>query len=309
MSYKTFVEQKTEHVHLLRENGIDVSDLILNTPKWIRCKEIGLQEGRGNFAYISTTQQLSNGLTGLSTSYRGINGSGNYQTYGLAPDATDIPLTNESRIHKFDDNAARKRAYGFWVNSSVEGDSPYLKFKGVGYYGIRFRNTTAIIPLRDVHGNLCSYQMINPDGSKIFMKGSQTKGVLHWVKKPEHDEVFGVAEGYTTAAAVFELTGMPIAACMSVQNLVDVIQELISFFPANLIYIFSDNDRHLEPNIGLVAARKAQAISPTRIQIITPDFVVPPSKAASDFNDLVRLQGKEFARELIEQKMTPYARA
>lgn len=82
MSYKTFIEQRAEHVQLLRDQGLDVVDLILNTPRWVRCKAINPEEDRRDLAYISTTQQLANGLTGLSTAYRGKNGAGSYKTYG-----------------------------------------------------------------------------------------------------------------------------------------------------------------------------------------------------------------------------------
>lgn len=302
MSYKIFVEQRALHVKLLREQGLDISDLIINTPKWIRCREIDSQKGRGEFAYISTTQQLSNGLTGLSTSYRGLNGLGSYKTYGYGPDeVTDFFFNMGIKI---DDEAARKRAYGFWVNSSTEGESPYLTSKGVGYYGIRFRDTTAVVPLRDVQGNLCSYQLINKDGSKLFMKDSSTNGLFHWLKKPKPGETFGLAEGYSTAATVFELTKMPIASCMSAQNLVDIVKELISFFPATLICIFSDNDRHLPNNVGLTKAEEARELAPDSIHVVAPFFDdIPVGKDASDWNDLVRLRGREFAQNQIRQKI------
>ena len=302
MPYKTFSEQRVLHVQILRENGLDISDLIINTPKWIRCHGINSPGGRGDFAYISTTQQLSNGLTGLNTSYRGINGQGSYKTYGYGPDeATDFFFNMGIKL---DDESVRKRAYGFWINSSTEGESPYLTSKGVGYYGIRFRDTTAVIPLRDTQGNLCSYQLINRDGSKIFMKESSTKGLFHWIERPKPGEPFGLAEGYITASTIFELTKMPIAACLSAQNLVDVAKELNSLFPAIHIFIFADNDRHLLHNVGLDKAEEAKTIAPELIRVVEPSFDdIPVSKNASDWNDLVRLRGREFAYGQIKRKL------
>lgn len=304
VAYKTFSEQKAEHVKLVRNQGLDISDLILNTPKWVRCKAVGSEKGRGELSYISTTQLLANGLTGLSTSWRGINGSGSHKTYGYGPGDTEMSLVKTSSIVKSDDEGLRKRAYGFWINSSTEGDSPYLKAKGVSHYGIRFRETTIVTPLRDVRGILRSYQLINQDGTKLFMKDSGTLGLFHWIRQPEPGESFGLAEGYTTAATVFELTGMPIAACMSAQNLVDVTKELISFFPAIPIFLFADNDRHLERNIGLMKAVEAQALAPERIRTAVPDFGdISPGKDATDWNDLVRILGRQEAMRQLQNRI------
>lgn len=305
MTYKTFLEQRALHVQVLREHGLDVSDLVINTPKWVRCREINSQGGRGDLAYVSTTQRLSNGLTGLSTSYRGIDGPGSYKTYGYGPDASEVSLIIESSAEALDNEASKKRAYGFWINSNAMGESPYLKAKGVGCHDIRFRDTTAVIPLRDVRGVLLSYQLVNADGSKLFMKDGSTKGLFHWLKRPQLGEPFGLAEGYSTAATVFELTEMPIAACMSAQNLVDVVRDLLPFFPATLIFIFTDNDRHLLNNVGLTKAGEARALAQELIHVVAPSFDnIPPSKDASDWNDLMRLRGREFTRDQIRKKIS-----
>lgn len=166
MTYKTYNEQILEHLAHLQSNGLDVTELVVDSGSWIRCHEIGQTKGRGELAYITNTERLANGLLGIRTSFRGLKGIGSFQTYGHGLDSSDVaihlPVTlNENRetgASDLHEQSARK-AYGFWKHSNQSGSSDYLDRKSVGSYGIRFRSSeeygnVAVVPMFDRNGRL-----------------------------------------------------------------------------------------------------------------------------------------------------------
>ncbi len=318
MPYKTFNEQIVEHANYLQSQGLDISaeDLLVDTPKWIRCNQIGQDKGRGSCAYISNTVRLKNGLCGLHSSCRGLSGTSSFKTYGLGPDGAKesklergiarIHTANPQDIENLYEQAARK-AYGFWQHCSPSGNSAYLERKGVGAHGIRFHASeeygcVAVVPVVDERGKIWSYQIINNDGTKRMPKDARADGLFHLLRKPIDGELIGVAEGYATAATCMELSDIPTICSFSSENLPIVTALLLKLFPASPIIIFADNDRHLvakgQPNIGVEKAKEAQRLALERISIAAPDFGdTPIAKDASDWNDLMRIVGKDIAEE------------
>lgn len=321
MAYKTYVEQISEHINHLQLQNLNIETLIVDSGRWERCRVIGKTTGRGEFCYTSNTQSLSNGLFGLQTSYRGKNGTGSYKTYGLGPNVNasevkiDLPLKSpvlEAKTPNHHEQASR-RAYGFWNHSDTNGTSAYLDRKGVGYYGLRFRSDAkygdvAIVPMLDETGRLWNYQILNSDGTKRIGKDARTKGLFHKLKDIGNSKFIGIAEGYVTAATCMELSGIPTVCAFSSENLVCVTQLLLLFFPAALIFIFADNDRHLEKigqvNKGVFKAQEAVQLDKARVSIVIPDFGdYEAIKSASDWNDLVRIFGLEASRVQIEEQV------
>lgn len=317
MPYKTYTEQILEHLNHLQANGLDVIELIIDSPSWIRCHEIGKAKCRGELVYISNTYTLNNGCFCLRTSFRGINGRGSYQTYGLPPNKAENSIglshSNEaipSKENELHELAARK-AYGFWKYSNIDGISDYLMRKGVGSYGIRFRpseqyGNVAVVPMFDEAGKLWSYQILNPDGTKRHPKNGRTKGLFHKLKEPVNGKPIGIAESYVTAATCMELSDIPMICAFSAGNLSDVTKLALSLFPASPIIIFGDDDRHLEKrgnqNVGRLKAQETKNVFKGGIILAFPDFCdLEPSKDASDWNDLVRLKGKDIALAQIAQ--------
>lgn len=310
MSYKTYHEQLSEHIDHLRSNGLDVEELKIDSDKWDRCRAIGKSHGRGDFCYISNTEKLSNGLYGIKTSYRGQSGIGSFKTYGLWPDGNEsnptyTPKNCLTNADTSQHEQAACRAYGFWNHSNTYGSSDYLDRKGVGYYGIKFRSdekygNVAVVPMRDECNHLWNYQILNSDGTKHMGKDARTSGVFHKLKELVDGNPIGIAEGYVTAATCMELSGIPMICAFSSENLVAVTKILVHLFPASHIFMFADNDRHLVerglPNKGVVKASEARDVNSNRVSLVIPDFGnLEPSKDASDWNDLVRLLGNDFA--------------
>lgn len=311
---KSYSDQIHEHLHHLQAHGLNVTELTINSPKWIRCHAIGETKGRGEFAYITNSEKFSNCLLGLNTSFRGPNGVGSYKTYGLGPDDGSIilpiiPKKNlEKATNELHEQAARK-AYGFWKYSALSGSSDYLLRKGVGSYGIRFRpseqyGNVAVVPMHDKHGKLWSYQLLNPDGTKRHPKDSRTEGLFHKLKEPVNGEPIGISESYVTAATCHELIKFPTICAFSCENLAAVTKTILFLFPASLIILFADNDSHLiqqgKTNKGILKAQEAKKLDEARIVLAVPNFDdLRPSKEASDWNDLVRLKGRDETKRQI----------
>jgi phage/plasmid primase-like uncharacterized protein len=314
MSYKTYAEQLTEHIRFLQSQGLSIEQLNISG-SFIRCPKEG-QSGRGELCYKSTLTKLNNGTVGIATWCRGLAGlQTSYQTYGLGPaegeSAPKVEVHSSQTKESISEMhcSVAKKAYGFWQHSSVTGSSDYLGRKSVGSYGIRFRQSdqygnVAVIPMYDSDGKLWSYQLLNLDGKKRHPKDARTKGLFYKLKEPVNGKPIGIAESYVTAATCMELSDIPMVCAFSSSNLFDITKLMLSLHPASPIIIFGDNDRHLEKsgnqNVGRLKAQEAQNLSKNRIILAIPDFYnLEPSKEASDWNDLVRLKGKEFARNQI----------
>jgi len=194
MSYKSYTTQVNEHLAFLKSRGFDVLELQVDAG-FIRCFEDGESQGRGELVYKTGSRVLDNGLTGLQTWFRGLQGvTDRFLTYGLGPQEGEIigkPNTAASAaasatkkdMSSYED-AAGRRAYGFWQHSNVSGRSVYLERKSVGYYGIRFRDAepygaVAVVPMYDTAGRLWNYQLLNPDGTKRHHKNTRTEGLFH----------------------------------------------------------------------------------------------------------------------------------
>lgn len=309
MGYKKHNDLLAEHIAFLDSHGLNVDELKIDSG-FIRCCSIG-NTGRGELCYKTTSTSMDNGLIGLATWCRGVNGTGNFQSYGCASvDRENQPIITKPKANEYTFSSekhdeAAKKAFGFWNNSQLSGTSDYLDRKGVGYYGIRFRNNeygrVAVVPMYDDQGKLWSYQLLNPDGTKRHPKEARTDGLFHCLSAFVNGKPIGIAESYVTAATCQELTGIPTACAFSCHNLSLVAKTLGSKYPDSPIVLFADNDRHLESrglqNQGVIKAQQACNSLGDRVIVAIPDFGdSDPSKDASDWNDLVRIKGKEHAR-------------
>ena len=318
MSYKIFLEQITEHIKHLQAQGLDIVELSIDSASWVRCQAIGKPDQRGDFAYITLKETLKNGLCGLRTSYRGVNGVGSFKTYGLHPLTNEqnepitpsynvSPSTSKALLHE----QAAKKAYGFWVNSDTQGESDYLKRKEVGYHGIKFRRNeygnVAVVPMFDEHGKLWSYQLLNSGGGKRYPKDSRTEGLFHRLGSLVNGKPIGIAESYVTAATVQEITGIQTVCAFSSNNLLAVSKILNSLISASLIILLADNDKHLPVNIGIEAALESINAIGQYGCLALPDFCdYSPSKEATDWNDLARLKGKRAVADQIAQQVPSF---
>ncbi len=178
---------------------------------------------------------------------------------------------------------ARNEALAIWKTlPPAPVDHPYLVKKGVRNHGLRLHKGALVIPLRDSAGNLHSLQFIDGDGNKRFLSGGRKKGCYFPIGCPV--ESLCIAEGYATAASVYESTGLPVAVAFDAGNLEPVARALRAKFPEIEITLCADNDTETPGNPGLTKAREAAAACGALL-------AVPPCHG--DFNDLYRGQGDD----------------
>ncbi len=319
MTYKTYSEQVRDHLQFLYSRGLNVAELQVDAD-FVRCHAIGESHGRGELTYKTTSTMMENGHLGIGTWCRSVGGVvETFQTYGLPPSSSELPIASMSPLQQakpIDDSIhiqAAKQAYGFWIHSQLQGESNYLTRKGVGAYGIRFRSSeqygkVAVVPMRDIDDFLWSYQLLNPDGTKRYPIGSRTKGLFHRLKELANGKPIGIAESYVTAATCMELSEIPTVCAFSSDNLPEVTRAISLLFPASPIFIFADNDRHhllkSDYNKGLSKAKESMFGCENRAFLVVPDFGnMEASREASDWNDLVRLKGKDFARAQMQESL------
>lgn len=154
--------------------------------------------------------------------------------------------------------AAQKKAAAIWQAAPpAQDDHPYLIKKGVKAYGLRQSKSALVIPLRDTAGILHSLQFIDADGSKRFLSGGRKRGCYFSIGQLAG--TICIAEGYATAASVYEATARTVAVAFDTGNLLSVAQALRQKFPDAEIILCADNDTETPGNPGLTYARETAA--------------------------------------------------
>ena len=304
MSYMKMKEQIRSHLNFLVSNGLEVNELKINSG-FIRCRSVGQDDGRGELSYKTTQSLLNNGMIGLATWSRCQGGVvKTHKTYGSPENADTNGMSPDGQIEEPGDLESSRKSELFWEYSDHIGESDYLRRKGVGYYGIRFRNNAygrvAVIPLRDADGKLWSYQLLNADGTKRVPKKVRVSGLFHVLQPFANGQPIGLAESYVVAATCYETMGLPAVTAMSSSNLERVAMILRNEYPNSRIIILADNDRHLEQNKGVEAACAARDRLGANCTVAIPDFEgFPTASDYSDWNDLLREKGHQTVKNIL----------
>lgn len=195
--------------------------------------------------------------------------------------------------------ATAARAEKIWDRAQpADPHHPYLQAKGIGAHDIRQgKDGRLLVPLRDTTGKLWSLQAIGPDGFKQFMTQGRTAGLHHVIGDVSKRGPLLIAEGYSTAATVHELTGQPTIVAFNAGNLAAVAHAWRERDPKRVIVIAADNDHHLPdrtpplPNVGLERAK--QAAAPVGGKVVAPPAI--EGARGTDWNDFAQAQGREAA--------------
>lgn len=302
----TFEQQMALHLQFLQQAGLEVNRLIIDPSEFIRSRTNG-EVGRGECAYKTVSRKLNNGMTGLMTWCRSMNGQiQTYKTYGQPPREDNQKAmsfgTSPSMVYpvltegKKNMEIDMKKIQRFWDLSSSEGESDYLIRKGVRSHRIRFRENhygkVAVIPMTDIHESLKGYQILNADGSKVFAKGIHLTGLFHRLTDLIDNVAIGIAESYVTAATCHALLPMPMVTAFTGDNMQHVAAVLRARYPNSPLVIFADNDSHLAENKGMLNAAKALEKAKGNGIILAPCFDERPKvRNYSDWNDFVREVG------------------
>ena len=188
---------------------------------------------------------------------------------------------------------AARRATDIWnCGAPAQDDHPYLVRKHVRAHGLRLHDDARlIVPLCDVDGTVWSLEFIAADGEKRFLPGGRVRGCCFWIG--ESGPVLCVAEGFATAATVYEVTGHPVVVAFSAGNLLPVAQVLCAKYPAARILLLGDHD---VSGVGQTKAREA-ADAVGAVAVI-------PEEPGHDWNDVARIQGRAAVQAALEAALT-----
>ena len=233
----------------------------------------------------------------------------------LARERSQRQQAEQARQQAAHDQAASEAA-ALWAQASDTGDSDYLTRKGITGHGVRFAaDGCLLVPLCDAAGRLQNVQRIAPakpsDGGtdKLFLRGGRKSALWHMLgdlaSDPAGPGVLLVAEGYATAASVFEATGRPTACAFDAGNLAPVCKALHLAHPAALILIAGDDDRTTEARTGHNPGRDKATAAARDVRGIA---VFPENlpDGGSDFNDAHAAHGLDAVRATIEAAITAH---
>lgn len=220
--------------------------------------------------------------------------------HAAARKAADDARAQESEL-------AALGAADLWRRASREGESPYLKRKGVQAEACRyFADGTVVVPLirYDLPREeaLRGVQRIKPDGAKFYTKGFAKPGCALRLGDfiPGQVNVVLVCEGYSTGLTIRMATGhkFVVYVALDAGNLAYVVPLLRELHPKHHLLVCADDDWRTRDQIsgelnnpGRTAARKVAK------EVTSCDFLWPVFDTATrhekdtDFNDLHQRQG------------------
>jgi putative DNA primase/helicase len=201
---------------------------------------------------------------------------------------------------EFDPVASAMMADDAWVKAyPAKRDHPYLVAKGIQPHHARQWAGRLVIPLWNGE-QLESLQYIDAGGEKRFLRKARVDGLFTSFGTVEGDSPIAcLAEGFATAATIFEVTGLPTLAAMSANNLPLAAKRIRQLFPGAQLVICADDDEHKDgkPNIGIQkAAEAARAVCG---EVATPDFGDSRRAGDTDFNDLAARRGADVVKTII----------
>ncbi len=203
--------------------------------------------------------------------------------------------------------AVAKRAYGIWANAATApADHPYLKAKGVEGKELRVDDKgNLLVSMHDGKGYIWNLQVIQPDGTKRFLKEGRKTGLMHVIDGEKTGPML-LAEGFATASTLNRASRQPVAVAFDAGNLEPVARSLAD--RGRPLVIAADDDHAVKKgNAGLIKANAAA-------RAVGAGIIVPPftrsEKAAglTDWNDLEKSRGpvplKGILKEALEQSTT-----
>jgi putative DNA primase/helicase len=225
----------------------------------------------------------------------------------------------QAEMHKA---AAEAAALIMKSTGKADPSHPYLAKKGLPVFpGLRVlksnvrytidpeeepktaRAGNLVVPMFSPTGDIVGAQIIQPDGTKRFIKGTAKEGNYHSIGKPPEDGngPIIIAEGYATAARLHEATGFLTIAAFDAGNLLPVAKAIRKKYGAARIIFAADNDRFTKvgdmENPGVTKAR--EAADQVKGRVAVPIFE-EGDITSTDFDDLAQLFGLERVRSGIE---------
>ena len=200
--------------------------------------------------------------------------------------------------------AAEKAEDEVGTYADASSDHPYLVRKHIEPHGIKIdRAGRLVVPVIDQHGEILSYQTIDAEGNKRFLKGGKIEGGFFELRG--NRKIIFVGEGFATCASIHEATGYTTLVAFDCGNLAKVAKAAKEMFPGSRIVIGADNDQFTDGNPGVTKGRAAAAL--VFGEIVYPKFSESDmiDNKPTDFNDLHCLQGLDAVKDQIERVAGP----
>jgi putative DNA primase/helicase len=335
----------------LREAGLLVDQLEIG--RRVRCRVDGDREKRGWYHLHELITDAGGALiVGSFGVWRGNdNGAQKVQLAKASPLTQEQRQALKARIEadrraadaarKTEAARAAERATRMWAKVSESGESEYLKRKGVANHGARFAPSGAlVIPLLDTGGRIHGLQVIYPPGhpkrkrlgrdKDFWPAGLVKQGHFFMIGgTPAATGICLVAEGYATAASLYEASGFPVAVAFDAGNLQHVAAALRARYSRVRLLICGDDDylgkcaacheltltgeatcrhcgeMHTRGNAGIAGA-SAAALAVGGGWLV-PRFAAErplDRKGPTDFNDLHLAEGLHVVRAQVEARLT-----
>ena len=200
--------------------------------------------------------------------------------------------------------AAEKAEDEVGTYADASADHPYLIRKHIEPHGIKIdRAGRLVVPVIDQHGEILSYQTIDAEGNKRFLKGGKIEGGFFELRG--NRKIIFIGEGFATCASIHEATGYTVMVAFDCGNLAKVAKAAREMFPGSRIVIGADNDQFTDGNPGVTKGRAAAAL--VFGEIVYPSFSESDmtDNKPTDFNDLHCLQGLDAVKDQIERVAGP----
>ena len=199
--------------------------------------------------------------------------------------------------------AAEKAEDEVSTYADASADHPYLVRKRIEPHGIKIdRAGRLVVPVIDQEGEILSYQTIDADGNKRFLKGGKIEGGFYELRG--NRKVIFIGEGFATCASIHQATGFTTLVAFDCGNLAKVAKSAKEMFLGSRIVICADNDQFTEGNPGIAKGKAAAGL--VFGEIVYPIFNESDlASKPTDFNDLHTLQGIEAVKEQIERVALP----
>ena len=295
--------------HLLLEGGLQLTELPLADGRihrvGCRCKP-GDTEGGW---YVLHAEPFPHGWFGCSRcthQARNVSAKDSSQLTASEKAALAAAAKRREDEERAEQDAVAQKVRRHFVNlPDAKEDHPYLQRKQVDAYGLKSGvidgEEALVVPLVDISGKLWSCQYLltarNAYGhDKLFERGGRTKGLFCPLGEWRRAATLVIAEGYATAASIYEATKLPTVAALNCGNLLAVAIAFRRLLPRATIVVAADDDAFTEGNPGYNKAKDAaQAVGGI---LATPRFK-SRTPQQTDFNDLMIAEGRDIVREQI----------
>lgn len=174
-----------------------------------------------------------------------------------------------------------------WTGAQgAKPEHPYLQRKGIQTHGARVTGDgRLVVPLYDVDGSLSTLQYIDHEGNKLYHPGGQTGGKFWMLGTMDEPGRIYIAEGFATAATIYQTTNRPVVIAYSASNLVPVTGTMRDLHgPTQDIVIVADNDKS---GVGQRYAEQASAKYGARM--VMPPILGDANDYAQAGHDLASL--------------------